>query len=92
MASDDLYEIEWITEGWEDFLFLAKHNKKLAQNVKKLLDSIKQDPFRGIGKPEPLRHSLSGCWSRRVDLTNRLLYRVVDKKVYILSTRTHYGL
>ncbi|WP_311641769.1 Txe/YoeB family addiction module toxin [Selenomonas noxia] len=55
-----------------------------------LLKDVQRNAFEGIGKPEPLRENLSGCWSRRIDDTNRLVYRIQDDSLYILACRGHY--
>ncbi|MFZ0749897.1 MAG: Txe/YoeB family addiction module toxin, partial [Pyrinomonadaceae bacterium] len=51
---------------------------------------VQRDPFRGIGKPEPLKHELKGCWSRRIDQEHRLVYQVKDEKIRIVACRYHY--
>jgi len=51
---------------------------------------VQRDPFKGIGKPEPLRHELKGCWSRRVDQEHRLIYQVTEAKIRVLACRYHY--
>ncbi|WP_084260288.1 Txe/YoeB family addiction module toxin [Thiothrix lacustris] len=55
-----------------------------------LIKDIQRDPFDGIGKPEPLRHNLSGCWSRRITETHRIVYTVQNGEVVILQCRFHY--
>ena len=56
----------------------------------KLIEEIQRDPFQGSGKPEKLKHELSGCWSRRIDKEHRLVYEVLGKKIRILACRYHY--
>ncbi|WP_337001029.1 MULTISPECIES: Txe/YoeB family addiction module toxin [unclassified Microbacterium] len=58
--------------------------------VSSLIADILRDPFSGIGKPEPLKHVLSGAWSRRIDQSNRLVYYVSDDQIVILQARDHY--
>ena len=65
-------------------------DRKKALKIIKLIKEIQKDPFRGIGKPEPLKHDLSGCWSRRIDGEHRLVYRVSEEKIRILACRYHY--
>jgi toxin YoeB len=55
-----------------------------------LIQEIHRDPFVGTGKPEPLKHDLAGCWSRRIDQEHRIVYQVKDEKVRILACRYHY--
>ena len=72
------------------------HSKNCnAKRIKELLKSIRQDPFKGIGKPEPLRHDLKGFWSRRITDEHRLVYKItgtkgVDQKCIVLQCRFHY--
>ncbi len=67
-------------------------NKKVMQKIKNLLESIVSTPYEGIGKPEPLKYNLTGCWSRRITEEHRLVYRLInnDTEVEILSLRFHY--
>lgn len=55
-----------------------------------LVDAVLRDPFEGLGKPEPLKHLLSGCWSRRITQEHRMVYRVTDEAVDFLQARYHY--
>lgn len=77
--------------------FRPSFEKEVAQlstsnlkRVKKLILDILQHPFEGIGKPEPLKHAWTGCWSRRIDKKNRLIYQVVDNQLILLSCCGHY--
>lgn len=65
-------------------------DKKTLKRVNQLIKDAERDPFSGIGKPEPLKGDLSGFWSRRIDDTNRLVYRVNGNLLEILSCRGHY--
>jgi toxin YoeB len=66
-------------------------NKKVMQKIDMLLKSIIETPYTGIGKPEELKHNLKGCWSRRITVEHRLVYRVVsEEEVEIISLRFHY--
>ncbi len=62
----------------------------LLKKVRTLLEAIAQDPYKGIGKPEMLKHGLSGRWSRRIDKEHRLTYRIDEATITILSLRDHY--
>jgi toxin YoeB len=77
-------------EGWEDYLFWQTSDKQKLRKINQLIKDIKRTPFTGIGKPEPLKHSLQGCWSRRIDDEHRLVYEIQDGVVWILSCRFHY--
>lgn len=74
----------------EDLDFLQVNLRKDAQRVVKLLKDISRTPFDGIGKPEPLKGELSGYWSRRVNDKDRLIYKVENSTVFVLTLRTHY--
>ena len=67
-----------------------EQDKKTLKRINKLIQNTLTDPFKGIGKPEPLKENLSGYWSRRIDETNRLVYRVTDEYIKIISCRYHY--
>jgi toxin YoeB len=68
----------------------AKEDKKIYGKIVKLIDDLLGDPFSGIGKPEPLKYDLAGCWSRRITDEHRLVYRVTDDEIVILSCKYHY--
>ena len=83
-------EIYWSKEAAKDLGFWKKTNRPVAVKIAKLIESIKNDPFKGIGKPEPLRFSLSANWSRRISAEHRLVYEVSDAEIIIVSCRFHY--
>lgn len=83
-------EIYWTKEAAKDLEFWKKTNRPIAVRIAKLVESIKADPFKGIGKPEPLRFSLAGSWSRRITAADRLVYEVKDTEITIVSCRFHY--
>ena len=68
-----------------------KHDPAVVARIRSLLESMQTTPFSGIGKPEPLKHGYSGCWSRRISQRHRLVYRVKDGEILILQCRFHYG-
>ena len=80
----------WFEEAWEDYLRWQNADKKTLKRINELIRDSERSPFEGIGKPEPLKGSLSGWWSRRIDDTNRLVYRVTNGVLEILSCRGHY--
>ena len=84
-------KLKWADEAWEDYLWWHKHDRRLYERVNKLIEEIRKDPFRGIGKPEPLRHGWSGYWSRRITEEHRLVYKVAGKTAHIISCRYHYS-
>ena len=70
--------------------FLKSGQTSLIKKIEKLLVSIKETPFTGIGKPEPLKHEYSGKWSRRISSEHRIIYEVKDSSIFILSAKGHY--
>ncbi len=81
----------WTAEGWEDYLHWQSQDRKTLKRINTLIEDIlRDDPFDGIGKPEPLKHALAGVWSRRIDEANRLVYVADDNYVTVLQARYHY--
>ncbi|MDO4953307.1 MAG: Txe/YoeB family addiction module toxin [Synergistaceae bacterium] len=82
----------WTDKAWEDYQYWLRQDKKMLKRVNALLKDIERNGNDGIGSPEPLTGNLSGCWSRRIDNQNRLVYRLSDNDtVEIYRCRTHYG-
>jgi toxin YoeB len=77
-------------EAWQDYLYWQQQDRKIIQRINRLIGEIKRDPFRGIGKPEPLRHALAGYWSRRIDDEHRIVCAVHDGALLIAQLRHHY--
>lgn len=73
-----------------DLRWWIENDRSAALRIIDLVEACLRDPFTGIGKPEPLRHNLAGLWSRRIDLKNRLVYRVRKDAVWFLQARFHY--
>ncbi len=80
----------WFDEAWGDYLYWQAQDKKTLKRINMLLKDIERSSFAGIGKPEPLKGELSGFWSRRIDDTNRLVYRISNGVLEVLSCRGHY--
>ena len=74
----------------EDLTYWVKTDRKVALRVLELVDAVVQDPFGGLGKPEPLKFGFAGCWSRRVTQEHRLVYRVSETRIDFLQDRYHY--
>ena len=81
----------WTEEAWEDFEYWLKQDKKTLKRILLLLKDIDRNGNEGIGKPEPLTGNLTGFWSRRINDKDRLIYKIDDKNIYILSCRYHYN-
>ena len=77
-------------ESWDDYLYWLDIDKKIVKRINLLIKDIKRSPFAGIGKPEPLKYDLQGCWSRRIDNEHRLVYEIVKNELRIVSCRYHY--
>ena len=80
----------WFDEAWEDYLYWQIQDKKIIKRINLLIKDIVRNYYDGIGKPEPLKGNLSGWWSRRIDDTNRLVYRINNNILEIISCKTHY--
>ena len=76
--------------AWEDYLYWQKTDKKLLKRINLLIREITRDPFEGIGKPEQLKHALSGYWSRRINDEHRVVYKIDHDSLLILQLRFHY--
>ena len=77
-------------QGWEDYTYWQSQDRKTLKRINLLVQDVLRDPFVGIGKPEPLKHILSGAWSRRIDDANRLVYFVTETHIVVLQARDHY--
>ncbi len=83
-------KILFSANAWEDYLFWQRADRRTLQRINRLIKAIQRAPFAGPGKPEPLRHALSGYWSRRIDHEHRLVYKVMDGTLVIAQLRYHY--
>ncbi|MEO6974554.1 MAG: Txe/YoeB family addiction module toxin [Gallionella sp.] len=82
--------IKFSDQAWEDYQFWQGKDKATLKRINALLKGIQRAPFEGIGKPEPLKHNLSGFWSRRIDQEHRLVYAVQDDTILVAQCRYHY--
>ncbi|MCL2494199.1 MAG: Txe/YoeB family addiction module toxin [Oscillospiraceae bacterium] len=80
----------WSDEAWEDYLYWQAEDKNMVKRINLLLKDIERGSFDGIGKPEPLKHDLSGFWSRRITDEHRLVYTVENGCIFIAKCRRHY--
>ena len=84
-------EIEFTKQAEKDLEFWKKSGNKLIQKkISQILKSIQENPYEGIGKPEALKYSLPGSWSRRINLEHRIVYEVIDDIIFIESLKGHY--
>ncbi len=80
----------WDEDAWNDYLYWQDTDQKMAKKINALIKDIERTPFEGLGKPEPLKHTLSGFWSRRIAPEHRLIYRIRDNRLEIAQCRYHY--
>lgn len=77
-------------KAWTEYMDWQIEDKKTLKRINLLIQDIQRNGYEGIGKPEPLRYDLNGYWSRRINETDRLVYRIDEKNVYILQCKYHY--
>ncbi|MBN1273379.1 MAG: Txe/YoeB family addiction module toxin [Candidatus Aminicenantes bacterium] len=83
-------KIIFSTFAWEDYLYWKNHDKRIKKRVNDLIRDIIRTPYKAKGKPEPLKHALSGYWSRRINEEHRIVYKVKDDSLFIVQLRLHY--
>jgi len=76
--------------AWDDYQYWLRTDKKLLKRLNSLIRDIQRSPYEGIGKPEPLKHGLSGYWSRRITDEHRIVYKIDDDAIFIAQARYHY--
>lgn len=81
----------WEESAWEDYCFWQTQDKKRLKRINLLIKDIQRNAFQGIGKPEPLKNNQSGWWSRRIDESNRIIYKENDDAIIIASCKGHYS-
>ena len=84
--------LTWTPQAWEDYLYWQHTDKRTVKRINELLRDAMRNPFVGLGKPEPLRFDLVGCWSRRINQEDRLVYKVDERSegLIVLQCRYHY--
>lgn len=82
--------LEFDPAAFEDLAWWVQNDRKKALRIIRLIQETQSDPFGGISKPEPLKHELAGCWSKRIDEEHRLVYQVQESKIRVLACRYHY--
>jgi toxin YoeB len=83
-------ELAWQSKAWEDYLYWQQTDKKVLQRINDLIKDCLRTPFKGVGKPEPLKGNFVGNWSRRITDEHRLIYAVKDGRLHVLQCRYHY--
>ena len=88
-------DVSFTPNAWEEFEYWIENDQDIVARIKDLIKSIRQEPFKGIGKPEPLRYDLKGYWSRRITGEHRIVYKVsgtkgVDQRCIVVQCRFHY--
>jgi toxin YoeB len=78
------------SQAWEEYLAWQQTDRHIFKRINTLINDIRREPYRGKGKPEPLKYALSGYWSRRISEEHRLVYRVEKDKIFIAQVRYHY--
>jgi toxin YoeB len=76
--------------AWSDYLYWQRTDKRILKRINLLIKDVQRSPFEGIGKPEPLKHALSGYWSRRINEEHRFVYKVDANNMFIAQLRYHY--
>lgn len=76
--------------AWEDYLWFQEKQPQLLKRINDLIKDTQRNKFQGIGKPEPLKGDLAGCWSRRINSEHRLVYRIEKEVLIIIACRYHY--
>ena len=83
-------QVLWHESGWDDYIWWQSQDKKTIKRINALIKDMQRTPYEGLDKPEPLKENLAGWWSRRIDETNRIVYRVKDNALVIAACRNHY--
>tara|TARA_B100000029_G_scaffold476366_1_gene520447 strand:+ start:45 stop:305 length:261 start_codon:yes stop_codon:yes gene_type:complete len=83
-------KIVFSEQAWEDYQFWVVNDRKTLKRINQLIRDTARDPFRGVGKPEPLRHLLEGYWSRRINEEHRMVYCVKENQLMLAQLRYHY--
>lgn len=82
--------LQFSSRCWDEYLYWQQTDNKILKRIHELLKDIARSPYQGIGKPEPLKHALSGYWSRRINDEHRLVYRLQGEVILIAQMRYHY--
>ena len=83
-------KLTFSSKAWANYLYWQKTDKSMIIRINRLIKDIQREPYTGIGKPEPLKHSLAGYWSRRINDEHRIVYKVLGDQIFIAQLRYHY--
>lgn len=83
--------ISFTNKAWTEYLYWQNQDKKTLKRINQLLQDISRNPYSGIGKPEALKGNLNSFWSRRIDIANRLVYRITNDQIEIVQCMGHYN-
>ena len=81
----------WTDRGWDDYIYWQTDGRKTLNKINALIKNIERSPFEGLGKHEPLKHELSGWWSRQISEGDRIVYRIKDGNLEISQCKGHYN-
>ncbi|WP_283710980.1 Txe/YoeB family addiction module toxin [Pseudoalteromonas prydzensis] len=84
-------KLTFSTHAWQEYLYWQGHDKKVLKRINLLIKDIQRSPHEGLGKPEQLKHGLSGYWSRRINDEHRIVYKYQDDTFLIAQLRYHYS-
>jgi toxin YoeB len=84
-------KLTFSSAAWEDYLYWQSADKKILKRINTLVKDISRSPYKGLGKPEQLKHGLTGYWSRRINDEHRIVYKVLNDMLFIAQLRYHYG-
>lgn len=82
--------LAWTDDAWDEYLYWQKQDKKTLKRINTLLNDIKRNGYGGMGSPEPLKHDLSGYWSKKIDEKNRIVYTIENEFIFIIQCGSHY--
>ena len=83
-------KLAFTPQAWADYSYWQEADQQISARIRQLIKDAMRDPHRGIGKPEPLKQALQGCWSRRITGENRMVYQVSRGEPLIMQLRYHY--
>ncbi len=83
-------KLTFSSKAWANYLYWKKTDQSMITRINRLIKDIQREPYTGIGKPEPLKHSLSSYWSRRINDEHRIVYKVLEDQIFIAQLRYHY--